>query len=943
MRLSEEFVKKLAEISAGYLPFDLFDELINFIEAEAAKHFFDRTSESNLLRIISGRFDKASFLNDCIKYPNYLEILISISVNSNYLTDILVRDPENFYWISNPSNLNAKIDQKKFLKSLRDLISSYKTFQTKVNALRAIKRKELLRIGLKDILGISDLNETTEQLSTLAKVISSELFSICYSEILLKNGIRDKKKIKSKYCIIALGKLGGNELNYSSDIDLIIFYDKDQKISILPNQSNSENIIKEYFEILIEAIYLFIESASSITSSGFIYRVDFRLRPDGRTSALCGSLQSYLNYYESRGEDWERQMLIKAGFLSGDRNLYDNFINHLSAFIYPGSFSISPVEQIKRLKFNVEKNLSDDKDIKLQAGGIRDIEFSVQALQLINGRRFPEIRTGNTLNAIEKLFEKKLLSEKEKEILNSAYIFYRRIEHYLQLMNDKQTHTIPSKGEILEKLSAYLNFKDHTKFNQEVSKKRKMVRNIFDSIAGEEKHDKKEIKSEFVKIIFENPQKAQKDFEFLREGKGLLGQKQFDQKTIGAFIEIEGALIAYLKKSLNPGLVLQNFVRIIKNSSFPSIWYKEFTDKKFFGIFLNLCEFSQKAVDLFAEDKKLREYFLTRNVFLKINTKSLRELDTKTILFTLSVQFTLGLIKYENVSKILSKFFREKINQTAQQIINSETKFFIAAMGSFGSSEMTFASDIDLVFVVKNSNSEIDIQKEFQELLINLKNDFKPFDVDCRLRPEGKNSQLVWELEGYKNYIAKRARTWEFQAFTKLNFITGKIVLFKNFISEIEKAIRLNKNIRNDIFSMRKKIYPSDLSSLTKIINIRRSRGGTADIEFIVQLILLENPELFKKYRAKGNLKILADLSKNKKYKTLLVLKNNFNFLKTLELNNQNIFNIASSTVKENVKENEMLAFKMNLESAIKFKKHLIKILKINNSFFEKYFEEDFR
>ena len=332
--LSEEFFTRLVEISAGYMTSESFDKFIVILQSEVANHYFTRSSESNLLRIISAMYDKHSFLTDSINYPHYIEIIVVISTNSDYLTDILVRNPEYFYWIVNPSNLESKLNFEEFEKSVNVSLGFYKTFSAKLNFFRTLKRKEILRIGLKDILSLSSLEDTTEELSILAKVITAELFELCLEEIKSKHQI---KNIQSSYCIIGLGKLGGNELNYSSDIDLIIFYDKDQTIKS-----------KNYSELLTEAIYLFIECVSSITSSGFIFRVDFRLRPDGRNSPLCRSFREYLDYYESRGEDWERQMLIKAGFIGGNLNLYNQFINYLSYFIFPASFSSSPTEQIKK-------------------------------------------------------------------------------------------------------------------------------------------------------------------------------------------------------------------------------------------------------------------------------------------------------------------------------------------------------------------------------------------------------------------------------------------------------------------------------------------------------------------------------------------------------------------------------------------------------------------
>jgi len=309
--LSEDFIHKIAEFSAGYLPADSIDSFITIINKEIPLHYFTFSSESNLLRIISAMYDKTSFMNECIRYPYYIEILILVSVNSNYLTDILVRNPEYFYWIINQSNLNGRSDQETWKKEINNSLAQYNSFTAKVNALRRLKRKEILRIGLKDLLKLIDLKEITQELSILANGLIEALFEICYKEVLAKYDI---EKTSNNYCIIALGKLGGQELNYSSDVDLLVFFNRNSKVKN-----------KEYFEIINEAVYLFIENSVSITSSGFIYRVDFRLRPDGRNSPLCRTITDYMLYYESRGEDWERQMLLKAGFAGGSKVLFNNF------------------------------------------------------------------------------------------------------------------------------------------------------------------------------------------------------------------------------------------------------------------------------------------------------------------------------------------------------------------------------------------------------------------------------------------------------------------------------------------------------------------------------------------------------------------------------------------------------------------------------------------
>lgn len=925
-KLSEELQTKLAEICAGYLSSNAFDKLIDLIQSEAVNHFFSRSSQTNFIRILTSVYDKYSFLNDCIKYPHYLEVLISISSNSNYLTDILIRSPEYFYWIVNPSNLEPKKNLLDLDKNVSSALSYYRSFASKVNFFRSLKRREILRIGVKDILGQAALEETTKELSILAKVITAKLFELSVEEIKSKHSIDD---LTSDYCLVGLGKLGGNELNYSSDIDLIVFFSEEYTIK---NKTTSE--------LLTEAIKLFIESSSSITSSGFIYRVDFRLRPDGRNSPLCRSLNEYLSYYESRGEDWERQMLIKAGFIGGSLELYNKFINYLTAFIYPTSFSSSPTEQIKKLKKNIERNLGEVENIKLLPGGIRDIEFSVQALQLLNGGRWKELRTGNTIQAISLLNDKKLLSGKESQQLSDAYIFFRKIEHYLQLMNDKQTHTIPSDPEMLGKLSFYLKFNNPKEFKDAVNLHRNNVLKIYNSIMGK---DIKVIKKEDISIIhFENKKKALQDFTFLREGKGLLGQKEFDERTTSLFQNFEIFLIEYLKKSFNPDSTLQNFVRIIRHSAFPNIWYKEMNDKKFLNSLLTICECAQKAVDLFAEDDELKECLLDRSAFDKLVPEKYLGYSLKKLNFVLTIQFTLGILKHEKLSEIISNYSKEKIRLIADDTLDKKhnsKKYFIAALGSCGTNEMTFNSDIDLIFVVENLKSIHNVEKNFQNLLQKIRNALLPIEVDCRLRPEGKSSNLVWSIKNYDDYIQKRFRIWELQAFTKISFVCGDINLYNTFLNSLLKRLTGEdlENIKSEIAAMRKKLCSQTISAGINMINLKKSPGGITDIEFTIQFLILSSAKIFLELIGKPVRSTLALLEENFPSEDLEILQMNYNFLKNLNLFNQIIFNSSTATLPSDKKKLSMLSRRLGLKKPDEFHFYLNNILKSNKNIFQKF------
>ncbi len=927
--LSDNFINSLERLAAGYLSQESFERLIAVFETEAGKHFFDSSSEANLLRILLNRMDKTSFLYDLIKYSIFVEILIAVSSYSNYLTDILVRNPEFFYTISNPSTLDKELNEHVLEEEIKSITENLNTFKGKVNALKSLKRKEILRIGIKDIILKKDLREITTELSILAKTLSAELFTLCYNEILAKyNIVRNERK----FCLVSLGKLGGSELNYSSDIDLILFYDKNSKLKG-----------KEYHEILTETTQLFIDKASAPSGNGFLYRIDFRLRPDGRNSPLCKSLSDYLVYYETRGEDWERQMLIKAGYVCGDIDLYNKFQKYLTPFIYPSIFRSSPLEQIRRMKENIEKNAKSAGDIKLSKGGIRDIEFSLQALQLINGKRFEDLRTGNSLLAIEKLTARNLLSSQEAAAFKEAYVFYRKIEHFLQLLNDAQVHTIPSEGRKLESLATFLGFNSVAKFNKTLQSLQIETAAIYNSITNND--DSVEIEDEPLNKVktFVNPDKALKNLNFLREGKGILDQKTFDAKAIESFSSIENKLIKYLLNSTEPDLILQNFCHIIKPESFPAIWYEQFRSQKFFTAFLKVLEFSHKTSDLLINDKICKEAFITRRAFVNLDEADLSRISPSHMSFLLSLQFTLGLIEVKEVFALLKKYFDYKIKTATEEVLKKyKGKYFVAALGSFGAGEMSFASDIDLIFISTEKMDNLKSQKAFETLAKQLKELCLPFEIDCRLKPEGQSSPIVWNLENYGVYLGRRAKIWEFQSLTKLRFIAGDIGLFNLFrqtikqkITELDAAL-----IKKEVYEMRKLSYPK-FNQLNDSFNIKKSKGGITDIEFIIQFFLLTNPELFDSCSGKNSGLILEEFPDDKiAPEDKEALLNNFYFLKKLELSLQNIYNTSQLSISKDKFGYQKLAIFMKYESQEALSGLIEKTKNENFVIFEKYLKQ---
>lgn len=885
-KFSENFINQVVRQAGGFLSTAQLDQLFETFHNQSEPYYFGEQTEANLLRIFHAQFDKSSFLLDCLKYPQHVEIIFAIASNSNYLTDIVVRNPQYLFQLYEPSYFQQKIDSEIIKKELQNGIAKYKTFDAKLNFLRNYKRRNILKIGIRDIVKISELAETTKDISSLAQNLCSILFSLCYESTLVKYGI---KKTSRKYSLASLGKLGGNELNYSSDIDLLLFYDENRKVG-------TKKI--EYHELIIEAAQLFIKFCSDVTSSGYLYRVDFRLRPDGRYSPLARTIADYVRYYELRGENWERQMLLKLNFVCGDVKLYSTFKKSIAPFIYPQSFFSSPLEQIRKMKNEIELKSGSDDNVKLFLGGIRDIEFSVQALQLINGGKNINLRTGNTLKAIAVLHENSLVTKSEAKTLNEAYIFYRRIEHYFQLMNDVQTHTLPADEERLNQIAKFMGFAESAEFQKMLGIYRGKVRMIYDSITGGGTGIKENI-SLLDRIKFTDKDRAAKNFRFLKSGAGPFDQKKFDRKSSDLFIQLELKLVKYLAQLPDPDLILENFAKIMRSVGLPSIWYNEFLNDNFFSDFLLLCQYSQRSIDLIATDKMRAELFITKRIF-KTDLSSLHETySVEQIFLILSVQYTLKMVKQDQVGKFMSSNLLEIMKHEIEKS-NLGYKFFAAGLGSFATCEMTFGSDVDLIFVVEKFSNNSTIQNDFQKLFLKLQQAIKPVKLDARLRPEGKSSQLAMDFNGYKNYLYNRARVWEFQSLLKLKFISGNNALYKNFVYEIVNSTERieSVNINEEIIKLFNKVQKEKNITISNKIDIKTVPGGLLHITSFLDSLVMKNKRNYKATIGKTIQERFKYFLKTKHYfDDMEILMDNYEFLKSIELAAQNLINTNFSFV----------------------------------------------
>ncbi|MGH9592200.1 MAG: glutamine-synthetase adenylyltransferase, partial [Bryobacteraceae bacterium] len=327
--------------------------------------------------------------------------------------------------------------------------------------LARFKRREYLRITLRDVLGLATLAETTLELSHLADVLFDRALGWCAQKLENQYGIpqytdaQDKTR-RVKLSVLSLGKLGGEELNYSSDVDLLFLYGHDGSTS---GGTQGVTTNSEYFVRLAQSI---LKMITEMTRDGAVYRVDLRLRPQGREGTLVSSVDSALVYYRTGAREWELQMLIKARCSAGDHDVGRMFLGNVQPLVYRQEFNLAAVEAVLNAREEITRDLqrrsgptahSADWNVKLSPGGIRDVEFLTQCLQRLYGGADSWLRSGTTLVALQRLHDKGHLSGRDFFRLAAAYQFLRKVEHRLQLRDGLQRHTLPEPPDAIERLA----------------------------------------------------------------------------------------------------------------------------------------------------------------------------------------------------------------------------------------------------------------------------------------------------------------------------------------------------------------------------------------------------------------------------------------------------------------------------------------------------------
>jgi [glutamine synthetase] adenylyltransferase / [glutamine synthetase]-adenylyl-L-tyrosine phosphorylase len=379
--------------------------------------------------------------------PRAIQILAQVFGASSFMAAILIRHPAWLYWLSEPEVLDRPRTRQDVEQDLDRALESLQSEPRRLDLLRINKRREILHIGVRDLLRLSSVTETLGGLSGLAGALIQKAYETAEGALRREHGLPPLaetgpgQSASSGFAVLGLGKLGGGELNFSSDIDLIFVYGSDQGRMAESPTAPSRPEFNETLALRLTT------ALADLTDEGFVYRVDLRLRPEGRVGPVAQSLGSCEEYYEIRGATWERMALVKAWPVAGDPEVGQAFLRRVRPFVYDRPFGDGDREEVRRIKKEIDRKIAardeSHRNVKLGIGGIREIEFVAQALQIRHGRGDASLQVGNTLAALRALAERGLLSQAEHEALRRAYVFLRDVENKLQMVADAQTHSLP--------------------------------------------------------------------------------------------------------------------------------------------------------------------------------------------------------------------------------------------------------------------------------------------------------------------------------------------------------------------------------------------------------------------------------------------------------------------------------------------------------------------
>ncbi len=875
---------------------DLFERFAPTL-ADALQHAPDPDRLSvNLDRWLESLSATLTYYRLFAETPAVLKPVLAILTHSQYMTDAILQNPELSEILLDTRLLTRPRSRTDLRRDLNRYLKPCTTYWMKLDRLRAFKQQEFLRLTALDLLGKATLHDITRGLSDLADVCAGAALEACHQELSGQLGMSGEHGL----CVLGMGKWGGRELNYSSDIDPILICADEP-----PLQG-----AREPMQYLVKLAELWIKALSEPMRRGFVFRVDMRLRPEGRFGPMVRTVRSALHYYENWGEAWERQAMLKARECAGDTRIGEAFLERLSGWIYRPALSDADFQQIVEQRARSEAQTRTrgayETDLKNGWGGIRDIEFPTQALQLMYGGKHPRLRTPNTLDALQRLQNARLLSPAEAHALREAYCFLRAAEHRLQIQQGQQTHTLPSNPIERARFAKHMGYADPVDFEADLQRHREVARRYRERVLGDNAFSNLIPPAPFSVRSSQGDTASNLSFSDLIDLLPLLGSPEGETlwkpylellgftdsaraytiliaNTVGtaygapppdarkAFEAILPELLIACTRTPNPDLALIGLERLA--DAFPSraalfASYAESPD-----VLVRLAELAQSPL---------------------LWNRLLSHLELLDMLFGAEIEArgAKTRVQHENalrqrlqgcrtpnarVSNIRAYARREwlrigardlwsettpeqtacDLTALAETLLNAlwetaapEVPVLLIGFGSLGAGDLGYGSDWDIAFACTDDADLEATQAAAQAFLnhcqkLTEQGAFRP--VDTRLRPEGGAGVLVRTLSGWRSYFQQSAEPWERIAALRARPLNPNSPLAEPFMTTLNQ-FRYGAPPTNDALAEMQRLVQRTLTERVPSpqlnTHLKLGCAGQAIIEFLSHWLVVQHAAL---------------------------------------------------------------------------------------------------
>lgn len=828
----------------------------------------------------------------------HLELLKVILGNSPYLASLIRRYPEETVGFMQNTASNSFDTLVRALSQPRPADESDADF---MSFLRHQKNLAALLIAMADCSGTWPLETVTKRLSEFAN-LCLELAIAKALRIRMKAGdlpwpdglspsspVTVRANESCGYFILGLGKLGAEELNYSSDIDLIALYDP-EKANYIGRKSVSDCFIK-----LTQDVVRYIDQR---TMHGYVFRVDLRLRPDPGATPVAMSLDAALGYYHSVAANWERSAMIKASFAAGDPERAQAYLEELAAWVWRRNMDFEALKDIAAIKNQINRHYDVEDaefagfDVKLGVGGIREIEFYAQVNQLLHGGRNPSLRMHGTLDTLKHLHALELAPQQVCNDLIAAYKYLRTVEHRIQMIHDEQTHSIPMAANDIERLACFLGYTSPEDFRLVLDNHTKLVSQHYDELlpdSGEKTAvlTEKQLRKLLVQSTFQNVDSA---YELIAAWQYGRYRSLKTNRARALLAQCLPELMSGFSQSSSPDAALIRFDAFL--SQLPAgvqLFSLLQSNPSLLGLLTRIIGLAPALSSILAKTPGLWDTVLDGQFFAPIEDKTLlgEELrlqlsaarDYQDVLdyvrrFAAEKKFRSGVHMLEGIagtseigaalSDVADVILRELVPAVEADFAakhgcfeGHQTGIGIIALGKYGGRELTHTSDLDIVFVYpsvsdgsfSNGQKPLSANVYYTRLaqhiitaITALTPEGRLFEVDTRLRPSGNQGPLAASLDSFGEYYMGDAWTWEFLALTRARLIYSQPEMNEPVNTAIRNAFNslpAHDVLEKDAVEMRRKL--ADEFATDNIWDVKHIRGGLVDIEFICQFLSLKH------------------------------------------------------------------------------------------------------